>query len=215
MGEAMAKEVSKIRERKLLLERVFPTPYAGYEDSLVLFKIGREKGDPYCLRFDERGYTPDYKRFDSKQVIERVASIMSDSDLATYAKKYREKLSEFHEFKGKYYTYDPKTKELTFESRWDELKEAFKLFYNRHGRGIWAVLKACWEANVKYGKKWDNYHLVMYLAKDYGLRKGWFRVLTDLSDRIGLINRHKGDLYIPEELLPLVENILEEFKPEE
>jgi len=109
------KEVDRFREKTLLFKRIFPTPYAGYEDTLVLFKILRKLGDPYCLEFDERGYTPTYEKIEPDEVIRRAASQISDEDLLKYAQEFNEKLPEYVEFFGRYYTYIPK--ELKLESK--------------------------------------------------------------------------------------------------
>lgn len=203
-------QVDKLSEKKLLLKRIFPTPYAGYEDTLALFKIGRKLGDQYCLRFDERGYTPTYERFDSEQVVERVAELISDQDLLRYAKEFKEKLSEYSDFKGKYYSYFPKSKELKLESEWHSLKAEGDKMFHKHGNAFIAVLGACWEANVKLDKKWDNWWIIFSIAKEHGLEKGWLTILADL-ERIRLIERHKGDIRIPEERIPLIEAILKKY----
>jgi hypothetical protein len=61
--------LGKEYERKQLIKRIFPTPYAGYEHILTLFEICRELGDPYCLSFNENGYTTDYKPFKRARLI--------------------------------------------------------------------------------------------------------------------------------------------------
>jgi hypothetical protein len=200
-----------LKKKILLLKKIFPTPYAGCEDTLVLFKIMRKLGDPYCLRFDERGYTPTFEKFESDEVIQRAASQVSDEDLLKYVEEFKEKLSDYYEFLGKYYTYIPQTKELTLESKWHELEiEAEKLFA-KHGDSFVAVLEACLEANVKLGKRWDNWWIIYSIAKERGLDKGWLVILADL-ERVKLIERHKGDVWIPEERIPLVENILKKYR---
>jgi hypothetical protein len=203
------KEVDKFREKTLLLKRIFPTPYAGYEDTLVLFKILRKLGDPYCLKFDEKGYTPTYEKIELDELIRRAVNQISDEDLLKYTQEFNEKLPEYVEFFGRYYTYTPK--ELKLESKWHELEnEAEKLFL-KHGNSFVAVLGACWEVNVKLGKRWDNYWMIFSIAKERGLGKGWLVLLADL-ERAKLIERHKGDIWIPEERTPLVENILEKYR---
>jgi hypothetical protein len=204
-------EVDKLEEKILLLKKIFPTPYAGFEDTLVLFKIMRKLGDPYCLGFDERGYTPTYEKFEPDEVIKRAASQISDEDLLKYAKEFKEKLSEYAEFLGKYYTYIPQTKELTLESKWHELETEAEKLFAKHGGSFVAVLEACWEANVKLGKRWDNWWIIYSIAKERGLDKGWLVILADL-ERAKLIERHKGDVWIPEERIPLIENILKKHR---
>ena len=125
-----------------------------------------------------------------------------------YAGKYTDKLSESRssDFKGKYYTYDHKTKKLKLDSEWRMLEEKLDEIFQEHGKGGKAVLRAIWEVNVKLDKKWDNYYMIKTLAERLGLEKGWFKILSSL-EIIGLIQRHKGDIWIPEELLPLADRI--------
>jgi hypothetical protein len=203
----MAREVSKDHERKLLLERLFPTPFAPNENTLALFEICRELGDPYCLSFDEKGYTTDYKSFDSKEVISIATKLLTDDRLLYYAEKYKNRLNEYVDFKGRYYTYDHKTKTLKLGSEWEKIEEELDECFREHGKGVGAILRAIWEINVIHDKKWNNFHMVLMLAKKYGLEKGWWMILSCL-ELIGVIQRHKGDIAIPEELLPLVENVL-------
>lgn len=168
-------------------------------------------GDPYCLGFDEKGYTPTYEKFEPDQVVKRVAKLISDQDLLEYAEKFKDKLSDYADFKGKFYTYDPKTKKLKLESEWRELENKAESFLSKHGNSFTAVLEACWEANIMLGKKWDNWWMIYSIAKERGLIKSWLQIIADL-ERIGLIERHKGNIWIPEERILLVKTILEKHK---
>jgi hypothetical protein len=60
---------------------------------------------------------------------------------------------------------------------------------------------------VEHDKRWRNYYMVMTLAKEKGLGKGWFKILSDLELK-GIVIKQKGDIYVPEELLPLVSRFL-------
>ena len=216
----MADEIDKEQERKLLVKRIFPTPYAGYKDSLALFEICRDLEDPYSLGFNEDGHTPDYKGFDSETVVERASKLLINARLNHYVDKYRDKLNEWNSFKGKYYTYNPKTKTLKLESEWAKLETGLDELYSEYGVGLKAVLRAVWEVNVKLSKKWDNYWMIHMLAKKYGLDKGWFRNLSRLelvgakqlsAEMVGVVDWHKGSISIPEELIPLVEKVLRKW----
>ena len=204
-------ESERVKERLFLLKRIFPTPYAGYEDSLVLFKIGKELNDSYCRQFNDRGYTPDYKSFDSNTVIQQVSEKLSDDLLLRYAKVYRNKLSESHYFLGRYYTYDPRTKELILGSKWSELRKELEKFYGKHGKTLGAVLKACYEISIEEDKKWKNWFFIQNRLKELGAGKGWRSALTDL-ERVRIIKKHKGDIEIPEELAPFVKGVLKEWE---
>ena len=123
---------------KLLIKRLFPTPLAGYEHTLVLFKICRELGDQYCLSFDEKGYTADYKPFDSEEVIEKAVRLLTDDRLPSYVERYKDKLAR-SDFRGKYYTYDHKTKRLKLESEWEKIESELKGLFKEYGKGGKAV----------------------------------------------------------------------------
>lgn len=204
----MTREVTREHERKLLIKRLFPTPLAGYEHTLVLFQICRELGDQYCLSFDEKGYTADYKSFDSEEVIEKAVKLLTDDRLPNYVERHKKVTSEYHDFTGKYYTYDHKTKSLKLESEWEKIESELQGLFKEYGKGRKAVLRAIWEANVEHDKKWHNYWFIHTLAEKHGLGKGWFKVLSEL-ERIKVVRWHKGDISIPEELIPLVENVFQ------
>jgi len=211
----MTREVIKEHERKLLIKRLFPTPLAGYEHTLVLFKICRELGDQYCLTFDEKGYTADYKPFDSEEVIDRAVRLLTDDRLPSYVEKYKEKLAR-SDFRGKYHSFDHKTKSLKLESVWEKIEARLNEFFEEFGKDGVAVLRAIWEANVNLDKKWNNYYIVYALAKKYGLRKGYRSILDNLRifprmhEPIRYIKSNRGvDIQIPDELIPLVEIVLQ------
>lgn len=206
----------KEHERKLLIKRIFPTPLAGYEHTLVLFQICRELGDQYCLSFDEKGYTADYKSFDSEEVIEKAVKLLTDDRLLSYVERHETIISEYHDFRGKYYTYDHKTKSLKLKSEWEKIEAKLNEFFQEHGNNGKAVLRAIWEANVNLDKKWNNYYIIYALAKKYGLKKGYrsildnLRIFPHMHEPIRYIKSNRGvDIQIPEELIPLVENVLQ------
>jgi hypothetical protein len=180
-------------------------------------------GDQYCLSFDEKGYTADYKSFDSEEVIDRVVKLLTDDRLLSYVERHKTIISEYHDFRGKYYTYDHKTKSLTLESVWEKIEARLNEFFEEFGKDGVAVLRAIWEANVNLDKdcKWNNYYIVYTLAKKYGLKKGYRSILDNLRifprmlEPIRYIKSNRGvDIQIPEELIPFVENVLQRWKDE-
>ena len=207
-------KVDKTIEKELLLRRIFPAPYAGYESTLPLFIICRELGDSYCLKFNEKGYTKNYQRFDSEEVIKRVSKLISDEQLLYYAKKFEAALNTYSDFKGKYYTYDHKTKQLKIGSKWKTILKTLNEFFNEYGKNGEAVLRAIFEVNVKHDKRWKNFWLIHTLAKKYGLVKGWYAILSEL-ELIGIITRHKGDIWIPDELIPLIKHVIYALQKED
>ncbi|MCD6470138.1 hypothetical protein J7L29_05000 [Candidatus Bathyarchaeota archaeon] len=81
-----------------------------------------------------------------------------------------------------------------------------------HGSDAYALLGAVCQICVKEKKRWDNWWLLFYEAKKRGV-KNWLIALTGL-ERAGLIERHKGDIWVPEELVPLLEEIVKRYNIE-
>jgi len=214
----MTQEVVKEHERKLLLKRIFPAPLAGYEHTLVLFRICRELGDQYCLSFNETGYTADYKPFNSEEVIDRAVKLLTDEHLLHFVERHKDVISEYHDFRGKFYTYDHKTKNLRLESEWEKIEARLNEFFKEFDESGKAVLRAIWEVNVNLNKKYSNYYIVYELAKKYGLTKGYRSILDSLRifprmlEPIQYNKSNRGvDIQIPEELIPLIEDVIENF----
>lgn len=199
-------KVEKEEERPILFKRIFPPE--------KLLEAGKQVGDLYCAKFDERGYDKDYKRFNEEEIIVRLSKALSDQQILESSLKYRDDLYPYWDFLGNYYTYDRKTKSLRLGSEWEELEKNLDQFFEEFGEQGEAVLRAIWEANVKLNKTYDNWFIVLRLARKRGLKKGWLMILADL-EIMGVIRRHKGDLGVPEELLPLVEKVLQKQKVRE
>jgi hypothetical protein len=201
--------LNAVEEKELLLRRVFPMPFAGWKETLLLFKVCRERGDSYALSFDELGYTKNYERFNSEEIVKRAAQMLSDDDLLRIAQQNKDQLSSFEEFIGRYYTYFGASKELRLGSIWKEVAEqAESLATKYEGNSFWAVLKAVWKSNFVEERRRDNWWMVYSIAKEEGLTSGWLTIIEDLS-RCHLIERYKGDLSIPPERRQLVEELLQ------
>lgn len=191
--------VEKEEERRILFKRIFPPE--------KLLEIGKQVGDPYCAKFDERGYDKDYRHFNEEEVITRLSKALSDQQVLEFSLKYRDDLSSYRDFRGNYYTYEPKKKELKLESSWPELRREIERLIQKHGENARALLKACYHICVEVGKRWKNYYHIQSRAREFGMKKGWLIMLADF-ELAGVISRHKGDINIPEERAPLFRDFI-------
>jgi hypothetical protein len=203
-------EEEKIKERVILLKKAFDV-VVYIEGQVSMLQIGKELGDEYCSRFNERGYDSNYNRCDENEVVNRVARKIDDQQLLKIFEKYKGKLKTYYDFKGKYYTYIGSKQEFRIRSEWPSLEVEMEKLFTKYGKDVSSLLEACFKVIVEMDKKWDNYLYIQNIAKDLGCNKGWRKALTDL-EIIGVISRHKGDIGIPEELLPFVNEILEKWK---
>lgn len=186
----------KENERRLLLKRIF-TPYASTEN--LLFRICKESGDEYCLKFEDTGLTKNYEKCDDEQVVMRTAKLLTDDNLLTYCEKYKDHLNEYHNFKGQYYTYSYQTRTLKIESEWTNLEKKLRDMILHHHKNAKAVLEAIYEVNVDHNK-YDNYLMIQTLAKEKGLKEGWYTIISKL-ELIGVIRRSRGEMTIPDEMI--------------
>jgi hypothetical protein len=162
----------KLKERELLIKRVFPTPYAQAESSQLLFRVCRERGGPYCSRFKENGFTEKFEPFKNEEVIVEATKMLADEDLLKLAAAHKTVLNSWQDFKGEYYTYDCKSRSFRIGSVWPSMGKDLVRFREKYGNEGMAVLSAIVEVNVEHDKRWKNYYMVMTLAKEKGLGKG-------------------------------------------
>jgi hypothetical protein len=199
----MMQEVEeRIKERIVLLSRIFN------EYSPAIIKIGREIGDSYCMQFNDQGYDPQYRSIDRKQALYDVASKITEQQLLELYLKHKDEATYPRSFFGRFYTFDDKSRTLKCETIWPEIKQKLESLYKKHEKAVRIVLEACYLTN-KRGEQWDNYLKIQYYAKDHDA-KGWKHALTDLESA-GIVWRHKGDVILPEELMPLIEEMLAEW----
>ena len=191
----------RIAERKLLLEEL--------RYSNVVLRLGKEIGEPYCLQFNDDGYGQQYSRFENTVAIPKVAEKATDDQLVSFFSRNPVK---GYTFKGKFYTLMDGA--LVLETDWPSIRESLLILAQKHQPGsAAAVLEACYKVCVKMGKQWNNYLYVQAVAKDLGAAN--FRdVLTGL-ELAEVVIKHKGDIMIPPERIPLVEVALIEFQDEE
>ena len=199
---------SREKERELLIERLFwdSSPGSNLEDN-PLFSICRELGSDYCLGFNENGYTKKYEGFNSKKVRSEALRLMNDESLDKYVEKYSDKLHIYRSFYGQFYTFDRKNRKLYHESRWSKIEEKLLLYLNKYKSNGKAVLEAIYEVNTVQSTSYKNYYMVMTLAKNKGLGKGWRTLLSELQ-LMDLIDDDTKHILITEEVLPLVEKVL-------
>ena len=195
----------RMAERKLLLEEL--------RYSNVILKLGKEIGEPYCLQFNDDGYDQQYNRFDNRIAIPKIVDAVTDDRLVSF---FSNNPATGYSFKGQFYTL--RDGALALDTDWPAIKESLWRLAGKYPPGsAAAVLVACHEVCVKMNKQTNNYLHIQSVSRDLGATN--FReVLTDL-ELAGIVIRHKGDIRIPPELIPLVEEFLkecyEEMKPEQ
>jgi len=202
----MPEFLSKEEEKRMLVQRILPMPYAGSNGSgLLLFEFCRNHGSTYCKQFDERGYTKEYAQFETDKVIEEAVKLLSDDLLLEFAKVNESALSAYSGFKGRHYSYDPRIKKLIIGSRWDEDRKYVETLISSMTECVKCVLEAVIE--VSKAGVYDSYWAIFTLAKEKGLGKGWWKVLSKLQ--LGeLIGEDYGHMNMKPELIPLIEEIL-------
>jgi hypothetical protein len=195
----------KETERALLLRRIF--------DGLAVLAIGKELNDAYCRQFNESGYNSNYRYYDGKIAADSVSkALVDDGQLLAFGNKYKDKLSSYRDFFGKFYTYCAEKKELKPESSWPSLEQKLNNLFAKHSVETYAVLKAYIELRQDYDT-WSacDYDRLAYRARELA-GKGWKRALIAL-EIAGIVEkrgsgRRPGERSIPLELIPLVERVL-------
>jgi len=198
------KNEDKLKERYLLLKRIF--------EGLTLLAIGKDLGDDYCARFDERGYDSNYNYFNEDEVVKRLANILTDEQLLNISEKYKDKLSTYWSFLGRYYTYDPEKRRLLLESSWDRIREEIHSVYRSVGESVYGILKAFLELKKDW-TYWSSckYNPLLFRAEELiGTSRGLKKALDGLRAK-GIVSLHKGDIEIPPELVPLIKEVIEEI----
>lgn len=190
----------KIGERKILLDEL------QYSD--VPLKLGKEIKEPYCLQFNDNGYDQQYNRIGLGTVITKVADKVTDDELISF---FSRSPAKGYTFLGYFYTMRDGI--LMLGTEWPAIKERLIKLATKHGDNLAPVLQACYTVCIEKGKQWKNYLHIEATAKELGAAS--FRtILTDLELAEVLV-RHKGDIKMPLELAPLVQNFLEDIHTEE
>jgi len=200
----------KYAEKNLLLSRLF--------DEKTLLAIGKEIGDEYCNKFNENGRDKDneFKYFDKYEVVKRLSSVLTNSKLVEIFEKYRDNLSS-DVFEGKYYTYQPTCKRLILNSFWSWYKKRIYVIYDHLGDSVYGILKAFLitprssfrDTFFKY-----EYSLLLYKAEELA-GKGCRKALDGLRATeltMNLFYLEKGNVYILQEIEPLIEEIVSEIE---
>ena len=190
-------EKQKVKERELLLKKALL-----YSDCLP--KFGREVGEAYSLQFNEHGYDSSYNRFDPQKAVPLIAARVDEEKLLRFFEANRDSVSEYVDFRGRFYTL--RGARLTAVSEWSGIEHSFWELCERRGESLPLMLQACYRVSIEMDRRRDNYFMIRNVASDTGVG-AWQQVLADL-EMIGLVQRDKGDIWIPEELVPLVERLL-------
>jgi len=198
----------KTAERRILFRKVF--------QPLILLKIGREIGDTYCLQFNENGYDKNYNYYKEDDIISRLAEGLSDDQLVEAVRTNPEAAYSYSRFVGKYYTFDNAKRELTVGSAWPEILSRLEEVFRKHGRAAWAVLKAYLELREDRSA-WSScdYNRLQYAAAELA-GAGWRKALIALEiarviDKRGS-GRRPGERSIALEMIPLVENVVQDWE---
>lgn len=200
-------------ELYILLNRIFPHPYAGSSsDGNSLFDVCKKLGSSYCMKFNDNGYDEKYARYESDKVIREVAIHISDEQLRDLFRNNKERLSSYYNFLGSRYTYWFKTKELSMESEQENIRKQLHELIEQYSDNGKAILGAIYELNFERNMAFRNYLEVIALALKKGYKrgikgKGYPSIFSDLI-LIGIIDHDRKDLRIFEELAPLVKEEL-------
>jgi len=180
-------------------------------DYLALLRFGKKIGDPYSLRFDDSGYAEGYGRFNAAELIESLSSRITDEQLLEFFRENGDSIYSVVKFFGEHYTL--RDKELKIGSSWDEIRERLERLYFDYGEDLMGLLRACLRVTVEMGRRYNNYLHIQELARGFGV-KHFPRVLTAL-ELAEVVERHKGDIKLRRELVPLVEEFLDRAGAEE
>ncbi len=183
-------------ERKLLLTEI--------QYSNLILKLGKAVEEPYCCQFNDDGYDQQYTRFDNEVAIKKIAETVTDDQLVSF---FADNPVTGYTFKGQFYTLRNGT--LVLDTDWSDIKGSLWRLEVKYPSGsATAVLAACYNVCVKMNKQWNNYLHIQSVARDLGAEN--FRdALTDL-ELAEIIVRHKGDIRLPPERIPLAEEFLRE-----
>jgi hypothetical protein len=200
----------KLKEKLILLRKMF--------DGSTILAIGKELGDDYCTRFDDRGYDANYSYYSEEEAIDHVARLVTDERLLNYARTHKSALRSYWRFDGNYYTYDPDKKELTLDSNWPSIKKSLETVRERHGRATFGVLQAYLEQRRDWSAWSDcDYSQLAYRAEELG-GEGWRKALIALEVAGVIMKRgsgkRPGERSVGLELVPLIQSTLEEWKQE-
>lgn len=210
----MGKHNSKEEELALLLSKVCPHSYPGrpLEENL-LFEMCRTLKSNYCLGYNDTGYDEKYDGFESERVIRELATLISSQQIADFLYRNKEKLNEYCDFNGEFYTFYGREKRFSLNSRWNEIRKLIDEFLTKFEDSGKAVLSAILDLN-KQGRLFKNYYEALALATRKGFKKGvngrgFITLLSELQlSRI--IDHDLRNLKVPEELMPLVADVLDE-----
>ncbi len=127
----------KLREKELLLKKIFPTPYPNVPTSQLLFQVCRERGGPHCTRFKENGYTEKFEGFKTEEVIAEATKMLADEDLLRLSREHKDALNSWQDFRGEYYTYDHESKSLRMGSDWPHIENDLVRFSKQMEMRAW------------------------------------------------------------------------------
>jgi hypothetical protein len=168
-------------------------------------------GLEYRRRFNDNDFDEKYNRLYPKLVNSEIANLSDEPGFISIFRDHKENTNFYRDFFGKYYTVSFREKSLINNSAWDNKRKDIQNLLTKYPRDAKLVISAIHEINRNIGGKYKNYYMVRTEAINKGFSgKNWIKILSELQ-LIGVIP--SGDyksLYIYEELIPLVEEILEQ-----
>jgi Holliday junction DNA helicase RuvB len=198
----------KYAEKNLLLSRLF--------DEKTLLAIGKEIGDEYCNKFNEKGFDKDNKYVDKYEVAKRLSSVLTDSELVEIFEKDKDHLRDAR-FVGKYYTYASSKAGLELGSMWHSIKEEIYKVYDHLGDLAYSLLKAFLttpSSSSPYGN--DGFlryeqRLLLYNAEALA-DKSCKKALDGLrAIKRNVFQLQERNILVPQDIIPLIEEIVSEI----
>ena len=207
----MVAYLTKVEERMILLTNFYVSPDPTYDGNIFLLKECKKLGSEYCRKFNDNGFDEKYNRLDPKVVISEIAKLSDEPGFISIFRDHKENTNFYRDFFGKYYTVSFREKSLINNSAWNNKRKDIQNLLTKYPRDAKLVISAIHEINRNIGGKYKNYYMVRTEAINKGFSgKNWIKIRSELQ-LIGVIP--SGDyksLYIYEELIPLVEEILEQ-----
>lgn len=217
----MRSECDKVRERVLLIRRFI------HED-ILLYRLAKELGIDMASKYDKAyeehlkyGYSFYIPLEERAILIEEIAKKISDEKLLDLFNEFKPEDILGIGFRGRYYVYE-RGKGLRLENGWESVKkdtwEALEITEERGYAFLKAIILLYKEGKWKgdyYGARYDEVIAKMrdILGKTVFPAPRDFIVLRSYGIYYKSGSRKHPTHSIPEEIIPAVEETLEEWRP--
>ena len=207
----MVSYLTRDEERKILLTNFYVDLDPTNAGVCSLLQVCKKIGSDYCRRFNDNGFDEKFNRFDPKVVISEIAKLSDEHEFISIFRDHKENTNFFRNFFGKYYTVSFREKSLSSNSVWDNKRKDIEKLLARYPGDAKLVISAIHDINAKNGVTFKNYYMVRTEAINRGYSgKNWIKILSELQLAEIIPSGDYKSLYIYEELMPLVEEILGE-----